>query len=424
MKCQSCTWPSMAWYWHIGETTMRLRSSQLRIRNGVNRSGMVIEAFGAATLLRGGPWLFDLVDHAVEIANHFHHFGQSLLALAAEFPEGGERRANVADRITLSRRERLGIALMAVGRVSFLDDRVDAVDQPLDALGIFEAAFGTEVANPRRRTRDVIAIGIDITDCAIEVGFDDALAGEHVHHAMRLLDDVVDARHVLARLLDVADPLESMGEPCHQFGRHVDIGGEGIVVEHDGYGDPVADRPVIGEDLVIGRSVVIGRDDHETVGAELLGLDTVAYRVRRIGIHGADQHRHALADMLDGLFHEKRAFVIADRQKLARCPENDQPRNAFGKLPIDEALPCRNIDTAAVRGERGDCYGETAAERLGHLAVSEAIDRAFRMQLAYKKISPQKGAGKVEDPGAAWLLCEPKFWSSAAGLRVAPLPIS
>ena len=38
-RCQSCTAPSTAWYWHIGETTMRLRSSRPRRRSGVNRCG-------------------------------------------------------------------------------------------------------------------------------------------------------------------------------------------------------------------------------------------------------------------------------------------------------------------------------------------------------------------------------------------------
>ena len=45
-KCQSCTAPSTAWYWHIGETTMRLRSSRPRRRSGVNSSG--VNAYSAA----------------------------------------------------------------------------------------------------------------------------------------------------------------------------------------------------------------------------------------------------------------------------------------------------------------------------------------------------------------------------------------
>ena len=60
------------------------------------------------------------------------------LAFLAEFLEGGERRAHIADRIAGGRGQRLGIALVAVGRMALLDDRVHLVDQPLDLLGVLE----------------------------------------------------------------------------------------------------------------------------------------------------------------------------------------------------------------------------------------------------------------------------------------------
>src|SRR5690242_10626424 len=141
---------------------MRLRSSQARSRIGVNRSGVVdIEAAGPNLLRGGSPRLVDLVDDAIELADDLHDLGESLLPLIAKLAEGGERRADIAHRIALSSRKRLRVALMAVGRMPFLDDAVDAVDQALDALGFLEAAFGTEIANPCRGARNVVAIGID-----------------------------------------------------------------------------------------------------------------------------------------------------------------------------------------------------------------------------------------------------------------------
>src|SRR5262245_55546392 len=131
--------------------------------------------------LCGGAGLFQRIHHAVDLAYDLHDLGDPRLALAAERAEGGERRTDIAHRIALRRRQRLGIALMAVGRMSLLYDRVDAVDQPLDALGLLEAAFGAELANSRRCARDVVAVGIDVADGTIEIGLDDALAGEDVH---------------------------------------------------------------------------------------------------------------------------------------------------------------------------------------------------------------------------------------------------
>jgi hypothetical protein len=88
--------------------------------------------------------------------------------------------------------------------------------------------------------------------------------------------------------------------------------------------------------------------------------------MRRIGVHGADQHGHPLADMVDRRLDEQCALVVAYGQKLARGPKDDQPRYPFGKLPVDEALPGSNVDAAAISRKRGDSNGETAAERLCH----------------------------------------------------------
>src|SRR5512138_2655429 len=41
-RCQSVAKPSWLVYWHIGETTMRLRKLMLRMVNGANRSDIVL----------------------------------------------------------------------------------------------------------------------------------------------------------------------------------------------------------------------------------------------------------------------------------------------------------------------------------------------------------------------------------------------
>ena len=65
-------------------------------------------------------------------------------------------------------------------------------------------------------------------------------------------------------------------------------------------------------DLVLGRGVVVGRDDHQPVGAERLGFAAVAHRVRRVRVHRADQHVDPAGDVLHGRLDVAAAFLVAD----------------------------------------------------------------------------------------------------------------
>src|SRR4051794_11026852 len=113
--CQSWTAPSTAEYWHIGESTTRLRSVRPRRVSGVNSAGIGMP--GPIGLLGG---LLDLaaalaVDRIHQHIDLLHHGFQLLhprLAFLAQLLEGGERRAHVADRIAGGGAERLGVALV------------------------------------------------------------------------------------------------------------------------------------------------------------------------------------------------------------------------------------------------------------------------------------------------------------------------
>src|SRR5437660_10491429 len=68
-RCQSVTWPSSAEYWHIGDTTMRLRASTSRNRTLSNNIGFgftrgrLLQAQGGG---RAFAFPFVLVHHLAE----------------------------------------------------------------------------------------------------------------------------------------------------------------------------------------------------------------------------------------------------------------------------------------------------------------------------------------------------------------------
>jgi hypothetical protein len=92
--------------------------------------------------------------------------------------------------------------------------------------------------------------------------------------------------------------------------RHVDVGRDRVVVEHDRQRHRVRDRRVVAEDLVLGRRVVVRRRDHEAVGAERLGRATVADGGGRVRVHRPHQHGDAAADVLDGGPDDQLALVL------------------------------------------------------------------------------------------------------------------
>src|SRR3954467_11430325 len=68
-RCQSVTWPSSAEYWHIGETTIRLRASTSRNRTLSNNIGFGLARRRLLQAQRGGrafAFPFALVHHFAE----------------------------------------------------------------------------------------------------------------------------------------------------------------------------------------------------------------------------------------------------------------------------------------------------------------------------------------------------------------------
>jgi hypothetical protein len=163
-----------------------------------------------------------------------------------------------------------------------------------------------------------------------------------------------------------------MRETPDELCGHVDVRRHRVVVEHDRQRDRLADRGVVAEDLVLRRRVVVRREDHQPVGAELLRLAAVADGARRRSVHRSHEDRDSAGDVLDRRPDEKRPLLVGDRQELAGRAEDDDPRDAHLQLPVEESLPGFDVDGGPVRGERRDRDGVAASKRLAH--VQTAID--------------------------------------------------
>jgi len=184
-------------------------------------------------------------------------------------------------------------------------------------------------------------------------------------------------------------------------------------------GDGFRDRLVIVEDLVMSGGVVIGRGDHQAIGAEFLGFLGVAHGIGRVGVHGADHHLHAAGDMLDGGFDITAALFIGDRQKFTGGAEDDDAGDAAGELPIEKTLECGFVDALAVGRERSDGDAVTAAKLLGHRNIR--IDRLTRGRAA----GPHPRSGSFGETGFTGRRVHPAnicYYSERLGVSKAVRP--
>src|SRR5262249_6199879 len=157
------------------DSTTRLRRVMPRSWSGEKSRGSVTRETSGARLFGGhanGLCLslpaLDAVDQLVELAHDRDQFLEPCLALPSQRLEGRERRADVADRVAGGAGERFRIALVAVGRMALVDDRLHPADQPLDLLRLLEAPLDDEVADARGGARNVVAIRVDVADGAVE----------------------------------------------------------------------------------------------------------------------------------------------------------------------------------------------------------------------------------------------------------------
>ena len=88
----------------------------------------------------------------------------------------------------------------------------------LNAFRRVDAARGQEIPHFRGRVGNIVAEWIDVPHRTEQETLHRALAGEDVHDALGLFDDVEHPAHIHAGFLDVADVVECPGQPAISCG--------------------------------------------------------------------------------------------------------------------------------------------------------------------------------------------------------------
>ena len=170
--------------------------------------------------------------------------------------------------------------------------------------------------------------------------------------------------HVRGRVLYAHDVLDFI-ELRHRVDGHVDHRAAGDVVDQDRQAGALGDRAEMRVEAVLGRLVVIRRDDQQAVRAVLLGLTRERDRLRGRVRARASDHRAAATRLLDAPAHDIVMLVMAHRRTLARGADGHEPVRSFGDLPVDQAAERALVELAVAhrRHKRGDGAVE---HRSGH----------------------------------------------------------
>ena len=150
-------------------------------------------------------------------------------------------------------------------------------------------------------------------------------------------------------------------------GLHVEDGGGGVVVEHDGNGHRLRDPAEVGVDLLLVDPRVVRGHHHRRVRAEGLRVAGVADREVGALVGGADDDRHPARRLLDGDPRDLVPLLVGEGEKLPVAREGDEAVDAFLDLVVHQPAEHRLVDGGPVLGERGDDHGVGAAELVLHL---------------------------------------------------------
>ncbi len=164
-------------------------------------------------------------------------------------------------------------------------------------------------------------------------------------HGVPLLADAGD---VGGRILHADDVLQLV-EPRHRIDRHVDHRAAGDVVDDDRDADRVVDRLEMGVHAVLGRLVVIGRDDQDRVGADPLGMLGEPDRLGGAVRAGAGDDRDPALDLVDRDLDDPLMFLMAQGRALARGPDRHDTVAAILDLPVDEFAKARFVDSSVFK---------------------------------------------------------------------------
>ena len=207
--------------------------------------------------------------------------------------------------------------------------------------------------------------------------------GDGKHIFARKLDEVGSHRPTLlrhagdiaGRVLHAGDVAELV-ESLHRVDRHVDGRATGDVVDDDRDSDRVVDGLEVTVEPLLGRPVVIGRDDQDRVGADRFGVaregDRVDGRVRARTGHD----RHPALRLLDTQLDDALVLLMGQGGALARRPDRNQAVGAALDLPGDEAAELVLVeDPVPERGHERRERAPQAARRRRHRSILPALRR-------------------------------------------------
>jgi hypothetical protein len=149
--------------------------------------------------------------------------------------------------------------------------------------------------------------------------------------------------------LDLRDLGAYLGD---EGGRHVDLGGDRLVLQHDrqpgGRGD---DAIVLRHRIEVLEPV--GRRHHQRVGAMLARHAREGRGEVRAGGRDAHRDRHAATGLLDHRLHHAAALLVGEPVGLARDPEDGDAGDAAAEHGVHQPRQALDVERAVVEERRG-----------------------------------------------------------------------
>src|SRR2546425_133665 len=180
------------------------------------------------------------------------------------------------------------------------------------------------------------------------------ITGEDREAVAAELDDLA---HLLERprpFLDAHD-VSDLGQPRHRLRGHIHAGATRDVVKDLRELHRLSHGLVMAVEALLGRLVVVRRDQEGRVRADGLGMACALDRlVRRVG-PPAGNDRHAMPDGLHGELDDPLVLFMGERGGLARRPTRHDPVGSVRELPLEQVGEGFLVYFAlAKRGDDGD----------------------------------------------------------------------
>ncbi|MNL28453.1 hypothetical protein D3C87_1500950 [compost metagenome] len=168
-----------------------------------------------------------------------------------------------------------------------------------------------------------------------------------------------------------------LGKLAHGFRAHVDNGTPRDIVDEDGQGNRISDCREMGEKPLLGRLVIIGRDDKQSIGAGLFCVLCELDRFCRIVGTSTSDDRHALGSDLHTELDHTLVLIMGKRRRFTRRADRNEARAALCNHPFDMICKRFFIDSPASgerRYERGDRSLEHAKLPMAAVHASAVIN--------------------------------------------------